>query len=124
MGSAADRSATRLTRAWSLVALAVVLAVACALLQLFAVRPFLPPAGHGAVREVEAASPAGAGGLRPGDQILEARGVLSGRRVEVSSPPRASYDGRGAGGGRGTRHARLVAECQVCGTCHDSDVPT
>jgi hypothetical protein len=44
----ADQARSRLMRAWSLVALAVALAVACTLLQLFAVRPFRPPAGHGA----------------------------------------------------------------------------
>ena len=48
------RSARRLVRAWILVALVVACAVACALLQLFAVRPFLPPAGHGATLAGEA----------------------------------------------------------------------
>lgn len=47
-------SATPLTRAWSLVALVVALAVACDLLQFLAVRPFLPPAGHGATLAGEA----------------------------------------------------------------------
>jgi hypothetical protein len=45
---------TRLARAWILVALVVALAVACVVLQLVAVRPFLPPAGHGAALSGEA----------------------------------------------------------------------
>jgi predicted Ser/Thr protein kinase/GAF domain-containing protein len=45
--SAAGASRLR-RRAWSLAAAVVALAAACALLQLFAIRPFLPPAGHGA----------------------------------------------------------------------------
>jgi eukaryotic-like serine/threonine-protein kinase len=54
VGPATDRSAARLIRAWTLVALAVGLAVACTLLQIFGVRPFLPPAGHGATLAGEA----------------------------------------------------------------------
>jgi tRNA A-37 threonylcarbamoyl transferase component Bud32 len=46
-----DPHSVRLTRAWTLVAVAVVFAVVCALIQLSAVRPYLAPAGHGATLE-------------------------------------------------------------------------
>ena len=121
---AADRSVFRFTRIWALVAFVVTCAVACVLLQLFAVRPFLPPAGHGStldgeapalkgtavrlpmtrppvpgalsdrvtVREVPADSTAAAAGLRPGDVVLHARNLLTGRDVDLSTPPEDASD--------------------------------
>ncbi len=112
---AADRSARRLwSRAWTLVALTVACAVACALLQLFAVRPFLPPAGHGATLAGEATVMEGAAARLPmarppvpgaavgprhrargaGRQPGRARGPAAGRRrparPQPADGPRAS----------------------------------
>lgn len=99
-------------------------AVACALLQWFAVRPYLPPAGHGAtlsgegtvlasrlgrlslarppepgalsgavmVREVPPESAAAAAGLRPGDRVLGATSLVTGRSVDLATPPDAAAD--------------------------------
>ena len=65
-------------RAWGLVAGAVAGAVACALLQLLLVRPFLPPAGHGAT-------------LQAGSTVLE--GVTG--RLTVARPPSPAAAARG-----------------------------
>ena len=63
-------------------------------------RPPVPGAlsGHVTVVDVPAGSPAAAAGLRPGDVVLHARNLLTGRAVDLSSPPR----------GRRRHHATLA----------------
>jgi predicted Ser/Thr protein kinase len=108
-----------MSRSSALATLVAAGAVACVLLQLFVVRPHLPPAGHGAVlageaalldaatvrlplarppapdmlagpvvvREVTPGGSAAAAGVRPGDVILSARNLDTGRVAELASPP-------------------------------------
>ena len=94
MPPAPGSSATSLVRPWTLVALTVAGGVACTLLQMFAVRPFLSPAGHGATLAGEATAIEGAAARLPLTRP-PVPGALSGHVTVVDVPAGSPADEAG-----------------------------
>ena len=94
-------------RAWALVAFAVACAVACTLLQLLVVRPFLPPAGHGATF---AGDPTVLEGARAGAMLARppVPSAMAGGVTVLEVPPGSAAAAAGLRRGDIVVHARSL----------------
>jgi len=103
---------TSVIRAWALVALAVAGAVACLLLQVFAVRPFLPPAGHGAAIDAESPLLEGVAPRLPLVRPPTPEAFAGGVRV-LDVPPASAAAAAGVRAGDRILHARNLSTGQT-----------